>query len=235
MAKQRNGLTSRTLAARLSLARASWAVFLLGLAACGANHDIPSIETVCGTVVPADSVGGPACGAGDLNLPAEPQLPTDACQTLTAVKSAPTERDDATDLDTARVQTALLACKGKAVKLVSDGDNNAFVTGHLQIDSVTLWIDKGTTLYASRNPALYQKTGNCGSIGINDSGACTDFITLAGQSPAIVGDGHVGGAQGCNRIPALVAAYSMCGSRSGTSPQKLSPVVSAEWPSFTPA
>jgi len=196
MAKQHDVLAAGRRAARLSLASALWAVFLLGLAACGANDDLPAIETVCGTAAPADSVGGPACGAGDPNLPAEPQLPADACQTLTAVKSAPMERDDGTDLDTTRIQNALLACKGKAVKLVSEGENNAFVTAHLQVDSVTLWIDQGTTLYASRNPALYQKTGNCGSIGISDSGACTDFITLAGKSPAIVGDGIIDGQGG---------------------------------------
>jgi Glycosyl hydrolases family 28 len=196
MAKQHNVLASRSRGARLSLASALWAVLLLDLAACAANDNLPAIETVCGTAEPADLAGGPACGAGDPNLPAEPQLPAEACQTLTAVKSAPTERDDGTDLDTTRVQTALLACKGKAVKLVSDGANNAFVTSHLQIDSTTLWIDRGATLYASRNPALYQKTGNCGSIGISDSGACTDFITLAGTSPGIVGDGIIDGQGG---------------------------------------
>jgi polygalacturonase len=79
---------------------------------------------------------------------------------------------------------------------VGDGENNVFVTGHLQIDSTILWIDRGTTLYASRNPALYQKTGNCGSIGISDSGACTDFITLAGTSPGVVGDGTIDGQGG---------------------------------------
>jgi len=184
MAKQHNGLTSRKRATSLWLG-ALGAVSLLFLAACGANDDLPAIETVCGTAAPADLAGGPACGAGDPNLPAEPQLPTDVCQTLTASKSAPTERDDGTDLDTTRIQNALLACKGQAVKLVSDGENNAFVTGHLQIDSVTLWIDQGTTLYASRNPTLYQKTGNCGSIGISDSGACTDFITLAERVRAL--------------------------------------------------
>ena len=196
MAKQHNVLASRSRAARLSLASALGAVLLLDLAACAANDNLPAIETVCGTADPADLAGGPACGAGDPNLPAEPQLPAEACQTLTAVKSAPTERDDGTDLDTTRVQTALLACKGKVVKLVNDGANNAFVTSHLQIDSTILWIDRGTTLYASRNPALYQKTGNCGSIGISDSGACTDFITLAGTGPGIVGDGIIDGQGG---------------------------------------
>jgi hypothetical protein len=87
MAKQHNNvLASRSRAARLSLASALGAVFLLDLAACGANDDLPAIETVCGTADPADSAGGPACGANDPNLPAEPQLPTEVCQTLTAVQ-----------------------------------------------------------------------------------------------------------------------------------------------------
>ncbi|MGB8298905.1 MAG: glycosyl hydrolase family 28 protein [Polyangia bacterium] len=196
MAKQHNVFMSRKPAIRSSQASVLCAAFVLNLAACGANDDLPAIETMCGTADPADLAGGPACGADDPNLPPEPQLPTQACQILTAVKSAPTERDDGTDLDTTRVQTALLACKGKVVKLVSDGANNAFVTSRLQIDSTTLWIDRGTTLYASRNPALYQKTGNCGAIGISDSGACTDFITLAGTSPGIVGDGIIDGQGG---------------------------------------
>jgi polygalacturonase len=197
MAKQGNGLKVTKRQAHLSQARLPgflWAVSLLGMGACGANDDVPAIDYVCGTA-PADSTG-PACGADDPNLPPEPQFPTDVCQTLTATKSAPTELDDGTDLDTNRIQAALLACKGRAVKLVSDGENNAFVSAHLQLDSVTLWIDKGTTLYGSRNPDLYQKTGNCGSIGISDSGACTDFLTVSGTSPAIVGDGVIDGQGG---------------------------------------
>jgi hypothetical protein len=48
---------------------------------------------------------------------------------------------------------------------------------------------RGVTLYASRDAELYQKTGNCGVAGVNDSGACNDFITVSGTKPAIVGDG----------------------------------------------
>ena len=200
MAKQGNSQEAPKRQGRLSQARPPrmvWAVLLLGTAACGANDDIPPIDYVCETLSdPVDPAGGPACGADDPNLPPEPRFPTDVCQTLTATKSGPFERDDGTDLDTGRIQAAVLACEGRAVKLVSDGPNNAFVAAHLQLDSVTLWIDKGTTLYGSRNPALYQKTGNCGSIGISDSGACTDFLTLSGTSPGIVGDGVIDGQGG---------------------------------------
>jgi polygalacturonase len=199
MTKQRNGLSVRN-RQRLSQARLPGlvsAVSLLGLAACGANDDIPTIGYVCGTSpFPADSTGDPACGVGDPNLPPEPQLPTDVCQTLVATRSAPTEDDPDNPLDTARIQAALSACTGRAVKLVSDGSNNAFVAAHLQLTSVALWIDAGTTLYASRNPDLYQKTGNCGLLGISDSGACTDFITVSGSNPAIVGDGVIDGQGG---------------------------------------
>ena len=172
-------------------------VSLLGIAACGANDDLPAIDYVCGTTpAPSAATGGAACGADDPNLPAEPTLPTDVCQILTATKAAPIEDDPNNPLDTDRIQAALSACQGRAVKLVSDGQNNAFVAAHLQVTSVTLWIDAGTTLYASRNPDLYQKTGNCGLFGISDSGACTDFITVGGTSPGIVGDGVIDGQGG---------------------------------------
>jgi len=100
---------------------------------------------------------------------------------LTASKSAPTNETTGPDLDTTRIQTALLACKGQAVKLVSDGENNAFVTGHLQIDSRHVVDRPGDDTLRFPQSALYQKTGNCGSIGISDSGACTDFIHPVGN------------------------------------------------------
>jgi polygalacturonase len=157
--------------------------------------EIATISYLCGNAPPADAnaaAAGPACGARDPNLPPEPTLPTDVCQTLVANKSTPSEDD----LDTDRIQAALSACQGRAVKLVSDGSNDVFVAAHLAVDSVTLWIDRGTTLYASRNADLYQKTGNCGVVGVNDSGACNDFITVSGTSPGIVGDGTIDGQGG---------------------------------------
>jgi polygalacturonase len=48
----------------------------------------------------------------------------------------------------------------------------------------------------TRNPDLMDKTGNCGVLAINDSSACTEFITVKGISPGIVGDGIIDGQGG---------------------------------------
>jgi hypothetical protein len=166
-------------------------VVLLLLSACPAgSDDLSAIEYQCGTTDLSPSA--PACGSGDSLLPPEPTYPTDICQELAANNTFP----DESNLDTQRLQAALTACKGRAVKLVTSGANNAFVTSTLQVTGVTLWIDKGVTLYASRNPDLYQKTGNCGRIGVNDSGACNDVITMGGTRPAIVGEGTIDGQGG---------------------------------------
>jgi polygalacturonase len=171
-----------------------------GLAAALGCHTSPEIAAwsyLCGAAPTAPAAaGGAACGAGDPLLPPEPTLPqpADVCQTLVADKATA----DESRLDTVRVQAALTACKGRAVKLVTGGDGalGAFVVAHLNVDAVTLWIDAGVTLYASRDAELYQKTGNCGVPGVNDSGACTDFITVSGTRPAIVGDGTIDGQGG---------------------------------------
>jgi polygalacturonase len=163
------------------------------VACANPDADVPPTEYMCETdPTPASPAPMGVCGAGDPKLPPEPQYPTEVCQTLLATKTGPDENG----LDTTRVQTALTQCKGGAVKLVADGPNNSFVTGHLLVVGVTLWVDAGVTLYASRDPEQYQKTGNCGRIGISDSGACTDFITMDGTAPAIMGDGVIDGQGG---------------------------------------
>jgi polygalacturonase len=180
---------------RTRLLSCFWAASLLGAAACGNNDEnFPAIQYMCETdPTPASPSVSGVCGADDDKLRLlEPKFPTSVCQTLVASKTGP----DEDNLDTSRVQTALTQCKGGAVKLVADGANNAFVTGHLMVANVTLWIDAGVTLYASRDPEQYQKTGNCGRIGIADSGACTDYITMDGTSPAIMGDGVIDGQGG---------------------------------------
>ncbi len=150
---------------------------------CGASREL-AFETAGGTNM--------RCGEGDPNLPPEPSFPEEVCRTLKADKANPDENG----LDTTRVQQALNACKGGAVKLVAEGANDVFVTAHLDLDSAVLWIDEGVTLYASRNPDLYQKTGSCGVPGVNDSSACQDFISVMGTSPGIVGDGTIDGQAG---------------------------------------
>ena len=135
---------------RERLASVIAATSLFTMLSCGASSDIVALGYVCGSASspasPASTAATvPACGADDPNLPPEPTFPTDICQTLEADKATP----DEDHLDTERVQAALTACTGRAVKLTSRGANHAFITGHLEVASVTLWIDAGVTLYAS--------------------------------------------------------------------------------------
>jgi polygalacturonase len=191
------------------LARIIWAASVLLCVACSKNDDIASVTYACGSVDPsaASGAGDPVNDCADLDamLPPEPTLPADpdpscilkAQQATSEIPPAgwiPDESNGQTTVDTARIGAALKTCK--VVKLVTDGANNAFVSGHITLASATLWVDTGVTLYASRNPALFIKTQNCGVAGVNDSGACNDFITVSGASPAVVGDGIIDGQGG---------------------------------------
>jgi polygalacturonase len=130
------------------------------------------------------TTGNAPCGSGDPVLQAagvtEPALPADSavCQTLQATQVVPdggVPNENA--LDTAMIQSALSACNGRAVRLVVSGSNNAFVTEALTIDSTTLWVDVGVTLFMSQS--------------LSSAG-----ITVKGTSPAIVGDGVIDGQGG---------------------------------------
>ncbi|MES1188053.1 MAG: glycosyl hydrolase family 28 protein [Myxococcales bacterium] len=178
------------------------AVLLPGSFGCTTNEDIPEIQYSCETS-PALSPSpgdGSVCGAGDPNLEGmEPSFPAEVCQTLLATRSASDDSPPSEeDIDTPRVQQALDGCpEGSAVKLVANGSNNAFVTSTLQIRGRTLWVDQGVTLYASRNPDLYQLPGGtCGKLGVNDSKACANFLEVSGVKPAIMGDGVIDGQGG---------------------------------------
>jgi polygalacturonase len=139
------------------------------------------------------------------------------CQRLTAQLSTFDRTfsavDEATPPDTQRIQAALTACAGtgQAVELAAgedtsedigeDTDSRAFLSGPLSLaGSVTLVIDAGVTLYASRNPANYQiasKTSPCGTITAAGDG-CSPFITIASHSAhnGIMGKGGRGDGRG---------------------------------------
>ncbi len=98
-----------------------------------------------------------------------------------------------TQFDTSRLQQAMDSCTpGEAVELVSSGSNHAFLIQPITIPSgVTLLIDAGVTVYASRNPADYQKPGNvetCGTVGTQGNG-CMHLISDVGS---ITGSGIMG-------------------------------------------
>ena len=101
----------------------------------------------------------------------QPSVPA-TCATLSAALATSNEqfssRAEATPPDTARIQAALNSCSGtgKAVVLAASGASNAFLSGPLSLPaSVALLIAPGATLYASRNPASYQVSGQaaCGT------------------------------------------------------------------------
>jgi polygalacturonase len=162
----------------------------------------------------------------DERLPFEPRLPDllRACSTLKAdLTSAAFASPSATDPDvdssaavavnpansnpdTARIQTALNSChEGGVVRLAAAGANNAFLAGALTLPSgVTLWVDSGVTLYASRYPADYTASGlvagnECGNASSTTTGkACLSFITVAAgaSGSGVAGLGTIDGRGG---------------------------------------
>ncbi|WP_244158447.1 glycoside hydrolase family 28 protein [Caballeronia fortuita] len=157
--------------------------------------------------------------AYDPALPPEPSLPfaPQVCATLPASLTAQAngllpDSADATDTapDTARIQAALDACKNpsssglatnKAVRLVPGANGeNAFIAGALNLSSgVTLWIDTGVTLFASRDPRRYDKvkgTASCGIITASDNGCLALINASKIANAAVMGDGVIDGRGG---------------------------------------
>ena len=138
--------------------------------------------------------------AQDTRTVVEPVFPA-SCTVLQAQQAIVAgEPASETTLDTTRIQTALTACpSGQAVELAGSAGNYAFLTGPLNIPSgVTLLVDGGVTLFASRNPADYQITGGetCGTVGPN-GGGCNPIFKVNNNSTSsgsgIMGYGVING------------------------------------------
>ena len=145
--------------------------------------------------------GMTACAwAQDTRTVVEPAFPA-SCTVLQAQQAIVAgEPASETTLDTTRIQTALTGCpSGQAVELAGGNGNYAFLTGPLNIPSgVTLLVDGGVTLFASRNPADYQITGGetCGTVGPN-GGGCNPIFKVNNNSTSsgsgIMGYGVING------------------------------------------
>lgn len=140
---------------------------------------------------------------GDSRHVSQPSVPA-TCTTLSAQLATSNEQfsssAESSPPDTSRIQAALNSCSGtgKAVVLAPSGSDNAFLAGPLTVPaSVTLLIDDGATLYASRNPANYQVSGQatCGTTASSGNG-CRPFINVTGSNAAIMGSQGSGGGQG---------------------------------------
>lgn len=152
----------------------------------------------------------------------EPKIPPSCIKLpaqLRAVDDKIAEVDEGR-LDTERIQKALDTCKaGMAVELETASGNNAFLSGPLEMRSgVTLLVDKGVTLYGSRDAAVYESVdesraadatpGLCGTIATGAPpavfpapqrrapvrGGCRPLISVMNaKDVGIMGDGVIDG------------------------------------------
>jgi len=138
----------------------------------------------------------------------EPLLPTSLCANLAATLMPTNGSLDALDgnpsnsrPDAQRIQSAIDGCAvGQAVKLsVGSAGESGFLSGPLNLKSgVTLWVDTGVTLFASRNPADYDNgLGTCGTATSSKSKACNPLILARDTANSgIVGGGTIDGRGG---------------------------------------
>jgi polygalacturonase len=144
----------------------------------------------------------------------EPRIPA-SCIVLTATlvsQGAALADSDEGKPDTRRIQQAMDRCKpGQAVELKSGAGHDAFLSGPLELRrGVTLLVDKGVTLFGSRNPRDYDVVpGLCGTItekkypytqGISGH-ACKPLIGGTNVADAaVMGDGIIDGRGGAKLL-----------------------------------
>lgn len=129
----------------------------------------------------------------------EPVIPP-VCTTLTAELASgatPGTISSETQLDSPRIQAAMNSCPaGQAVELAMGGTNDAFLIGPITIPSgLTLLVDAGVTVYASRNPRDYDSTSahTCGTVDSSGNG-CNPVINVGKTVGAgIMGYGTIDG------------------------------------------
>ena len=143
--------------------------------------------------------------AQDTRHVTEPVIPP-TCVALNAqleARGGEIDAADETKLDTARIQQALDRCgQGHAVVLRAHGTANAFLMGPIELRAgVTLVVDKGVTLYGSRDPEVYAKSpGSCGLVNQAPPG-CKPLISVDHAAGAgVMGDGTIDGRGGAKLL-----------------------------------
>jgi polygalacturonase len=181
------------------------------------------------------SGAGSVAWAQDARTVVEPKIPP-VCVRLEAkllstadANGGSLKADDEAKLDSERIQKAMDGCGvGRTVELAPAWDcksstnkmckvtDNAFLTGPLELrDGVTLLVDKGVTLFASRDPKVYEipnpddpkAEGKCGTStprptsfptfamgAARPRGGCRALISVNNvKNAAIMGDGVIDG------------------------------------------
>jgi polygalacturonase len=125
-----------------------------------------------------------------------------ACAILDAhvgLRDASVRRNDYASIDTQRIQYALSGCNpGRAVVLEAEGEKNAFLSAPLIVPrGVTLFIDEGVTLLASRNPRDYDVSPSSCGAERTDRVQCKPFLfSYQAAYSAIMGAGTIDGQGG---------------------------------------
>jgi polygalacturonase len=161
-------------------------------------------------------VGGVVCAswgmsAQDTRTVTEPKVPP-VCVKLEAHAISLTGENEGV-LDTERIQKAIDGCgAGRAVELAAKGESG-FLSGPLELrEGVTLLIDKGVTLYGSRDPKVYEVAGagdvvTCGTsrprpkelpvFSMNQAarpkGGCRPLLSINVKNAGIMGEGSIDG------------------------------------------
>jgi polygalacturonase len=142
----------------------------------------------------------PKMNAQDSRSVTEPRFPP-ACIVLKArlITSENIDPKDEARQDTERIQHALDGCAAnQAVELAADGARNAFLTSPIQLRTgVTLLVDKGVTLYASRDPRDFElEPRSCGVVN-DEAHGCKPLISgKQASGSAVMGDGVIDGRGG---------------------------------------
>ena len=170
---------------------------------CPTSWSIAALVAIC--------AAAPAPAAAPVHtfwgMVSEPSYPTRTCATLPAAIRSQNWSVDEVDADGVRthpdhdrIQQAIDACRGGAVKLVRGPQGeNAFLSSPLTLRSgVTMWVDKGVTLFASRDPRDYDTgDGFCGTATKEHHRSCRAFINGRQLEDAgIVGEGTIDGRGG---------------------------------------
>ena len=136
--------------------------------------------------------------------PVEPVPPQAICRQIVADHVGPDQGDAS-----AMIQRALGQCRaGTMLKLVAGMKGGALVSGPLQLPpGVSLWLDRGFTLYASRNPRDYDRgQGVCGHT-TEKGGGCRALISLDhGHDQGLYGEGVIDG-QGGQPMPGTAESW----------------------------
>lgn len=147
----------------------------------------------------------------DVHEPAVPQTCVRLNARLIAERGVLPDNAETT-LDTGRIQDALDHCvAGRAVELSSDGLHNAFIAGPIELrPSVSLVVDDGVTLFATRNPRAYDvQNGSCGVV--NDDGrGCKPLIhVLNSPHSGVMGLGTIDGQGGAKLLNQEVSWWDL--------------------------